>query len=400
MRILFANKFFWPSGGSERVMFQERRCVLDAGGEVADFSMRDPRNLPSPTADHFVSHVDYNATGGPLRSLRTALSFIHNTEAMRKARDLAEAFRPDIVHLHNIYHQLTPSIIRPFKRAGSKVVLTLHDYKLACPAYLMLDKNGRICDICAGNRFHRAAATRCQGSLARSLLLSAEAIWHAWRGSYDLVDAFLAPSRYMGNAVAGRIGPERLKIIPNGVDTGYFAPTWEDRGYALYLGRLSREKGLDTLLDAQAGMTDPPPLAVAGGGPLAERVAASPGVDALGVLEGDALRRALAGAAFVAVPSRWRENCPMSVLEAMAMGKPVVASRLGGLPELVEHGVTGLLFEPGDTEGLARCMARLSGDATLRRTMGEAARQRAENKFSLARHCRELLNIYHGLLAA
>ncbi len=399
MKILLANKFFHLNGGSETVFFQERKFLQKQGHTVIDFSMEDERNLPSPFADYFVPNTSYAATGGAVEKFKQAVSFIHSSVAIRKLESLLVRKKPEIAHLHNIYHQLTPSIIPLLQRHGVKVVLTLHDCKLVCPGYLALH-NERICNACAGGKFSRAFWVNCRNSRMQSLLLSAEAIFHKWRSSYDGVDLFLAPSRFLAELTKQRIPVNKIRVLHNGIDTALFTPTYHDKGYCLYFGRLSKEKGVLTLLEAHAKMKTPFPLKIVGTGPLSEELQHKyPDVEFTGYQSGQQFTDSITGAAFVVVPSEWYENCSMVVLEAMAHGKPVIGSRTGGIPEQIEDGKTGLLFEMGNANELAEKMDDLAADAELRKTMGLAARKKLEKEYSLAEHNRRLLTIYFELLA-
>lgn len=398
MKVLLANKFFFRNGGSEVVMFQERDFLRREGHEVVDFSMQDERNFASDHAPYFVGRQDYRG-GGRLGRLKSALAFVHSPEAVRRIGALIDATRPDLVHCHNIYHQLTPSIIGAAKARGVPVALTLHDYKPVCPAYTRL-RGGQPCSDCLGGDFGNVLRQRCaEGSLGKSALLYAEAAVQRRLGNYEKVDRFIAPSRFMADSVAHRIPAERVALLYNGVDIPNALDGSRDGGYALFLGRLSHEKGVETLLRVHAAAGGHWPLVVAGSGPLLDDMKAQYArATFAGHLAGDKLRQALAGAAVVVVPSEWYENCPMSVLEAMAQGKPVVGSRMGGIPELVAEGETGLLFEAGNVVELGACLDRLMGDPALRRRMGQAARARAEREFSLERHNAGLLAIYAGML--
>lgn len=396
MRILLANKFFFRNGGSEVVMFQERDFLQRTGHEVVDFSMQDPRNLQSPNASCFVSPQDYRG-GGILQKLKSAAAFVNSGEAVRKIGELIDSVRPDLVHCHNIYHQLTPSIIGAAKARGVPVVLTLHDYKPVCPAYTRLHDN-KPCSDCLDGDFSNVLRHRCaDGSLGKSALLYAEALTQRRLGNYEKVDRYIAPSRFMAESIAHRIPAERVALLYNGVDLPQACDA--DEGYILYLGRLSREKGIETLLQAHAASRSHWPLKVVGTGPLHDdMVRRFPQAQFVGHLSGEALWQAVANAAVVVVPSEWYENCPMSVLEAMAYGRPVVGSRMGGIPELVADGETGLLFDAGDAESLASALSRLMDDPGLRRAMGKQARARAEEHFSLDAHNRGLLGIYESVL--
>lgn len=399
MKILFVNKFFHLNGGSESVFFQERTYLADRGHAVIDFSMQDSRNLASHYADYFVHNVNYSACRGLLGKLHAARSFIHSSEAVRQVERLVIEEHPVIAHLHNIYHQLTPSIIPVLKKHGVKVVLTLHDGKLACPSYLMLNR-GKPCLKCAGKHFHLPFTSNCQQSRVAGALLSLEAYYHAWKKSYDGVDAFIVPSQFLGDVVAPRIGRDRTHLLRNGIDHTAFEPSSIDNGYVLYVGRLSAEKGVGTLLKAHAAMKHPVPLVIVGTGPMEEslRAQASSFVTFAGYCSGNSLWSKIREASCLVVPSEWYENAPMTVLEGMAFAKPVVASRIGGIPEQVVHGETGLLFTPGDVNELAGALDSLMANADGRKTMGLAGRARLEREFTLEMHNQKLLSLYESLL--
>jgi glycosyltransferase involved in cell wall biosynthesis len=399
--VILANKFFFLNGGSETVYFQERDLLKKAGVEVVDFAMQDDRNAPSPYAEFFVKNRNYRGDGGGLRaSIGAGLSLVHSAEAVRQIGALIDHERPDILHCHNIYHQITPSIMRAAKRKGVRVVLTLHDSKVICPINTRL-RDGKACSDCQTGAFGNVVRHRCaDGSLSRSALLLAEAMVHLHLGSYEHVDKVIAPSRFMADAVSRwRFAPERVSVIYNGVDPTQFSVREENQGYLLYLGRLTPEKGLETLGRAQRGSSTR--IKVAGVGPYEATLRRDfPDLELVGHQSGDALQSLMAGAAALVMPSECHENCPMAVLEAMVAGKPVIGSRMGGIPELVDDGTTGMLFDAGDVDGLQRCMTTLLADPGKVVSMGRAARRRIEQEFSLAQHGAALLALYRSLVAS
>lgn len=397
--IMFANKFFFLNGGSERVFFQDRDFLLRNGTKVVDFSMKDPRNFPSDCANYFVSNIDYYSTRGVLNKIKQGVKFVRSAEAINKLQGLIENEKPDIAHLHNIYHQLTPSIISVLKRNGVRVVLTLHDGKLICPSYLMLAK-GKVCTTCEGRSFWRPLVTNCVGSRRQEVLLMLEAYWHKWARSYEYVDIFLSPSRFLAKLVSQRIPESKIRVLHNGIDLDAYSSGSSDHAYALYFGRLSREKGIETLLKTHSMLGNEMPLKVVGAGPLEKGLRERyPNAEFLGYQAGDVLKETIANSAFVVVPSEWYENCSMVVLEAMAMGKSVIGSRIGGIPEQIDEGKTGFLFEMGNVGELAAKMKALFQYPDMRRTMGMAARKKAEQEYSLDAHCTTLLKIYKELLS-
>jgi glycosyltransferase involved in cell wall biosynthesis len=397
LKILFANKFFYPKGGAETVMFDEIDLMRKRAIDVVEFSMSDPRNRPSQYASYFVSPKDYRSTSRA-RRLKSALSFIHSREAVDKISSLIRDQKPDVLHCHNIYHQLTPSIINAASRAKIPIVLTLHDYKVICPVYTRLS-NGKVCTKCSDGRYQALLSQRCaDGSIGRSGLLWAEARFHAAAGSYRRVDRFIAPSRFMRDAVVPLLGESRVVYIPNGVDTRRIEASRQDEGFVLYLGRLSPEKGVETLLRAHAADNAEWRLVVAGSGPLLGHLQPQfPLAEFTGHLTGADLEAKLREASIIVVPSEWHENNPLSVLEAMAHAKPIVASDIGGIPELVRHGQTGLLFEPKNTRQLSDRIRTMLSDHDLRRKFGDEARKIAEAEYSLERHGSALLSLYENL---
>jgi len=400
LKILFANKFFFLNGGSEAVMFNEMELMKKYKLDVIEFSMHDPRNFPSKYGSYFVSQKGYRSSSRN-EKLKSALSLIHSREAVKQVTKLIRDEKPDLLHCHNIYHQLTPSIINVAARLKTPVVLTLHDYKPVCPVYTQLWK-GEVCTKCSEGRFESLLTQRCaDGSLGRSALLWAEARYHAAAGSYQRVDKFIAPSRFMRDAVVGRFGKDKVVHIANGIDSSRIEVSGQDEGFVLYLGRLSAEKGVETLLRTHAADNGAWRLVVAGTGPLLEDFQSRfPLAEFTGHLAGKALEARLREASVVVVPSEWHENSPLSILEAMAHAKPIVASRIGGIPELVRDGETGFLFEPKNTQELSSRIRMLLGDSDLRTKFGREARRIVETEHSLKRHGAELLSLYESLTVA
>jgi glycosyltransferase involved in cell wall biosynthesis len=295
---------------------------------------------------------------------------------------------------------LTTAVIDECSDRGIPSVITLHDYKLACPSYVMMSR-GRVCDRCVTGAFYQCAVRRChKASLPVSLVSTIESYFNRFFRKYLNVNLFIAPSRFLAELmIRGGIPADRVRVVPNGIDCDRIAPCdGNDDGYGLYLGRLSPEKGLRTLL--RAAVRAKLRLRVVGDGPERASLerdvleAGWAGITFEGRRAGVELDAALRGASFVVIPSEWYENAPMSVLESMAWGKPVIASQIGGIPELVADQETGLLFEPGNHHALADAMHALAVDSGLRRAMGRAARRRVEDRFSLEEHCRRLLRVY------
>ncbi|MDP6528319.1 MAG: glycosyltransferase [Gemmatimonadota bacterium] len=397
MRILLVNKFFYAKGGAERVLFDLLEEYEHAGHETVHFSMQHSRNRPSPWAEFFVEEVDYESVG-LLGSVRGALRAVHHRKAAARIADLCRSARPTVAHVHNFHHQLSPSILDALRGAGVPVVHTVHDYKLACPNYLLYT-NGDVCERCAPGSYFPAVRHRCvRSSLTASVVAWGEMMRAHRTGSVrDGVAAFACPSRFMAEKIHGAGYPrDRIQVVPNGVDPSAFVPASAPGEGFLYAGRLSREKGLDTLLRAvsRSGVS----LTIAGTGPEEDRLRASAAANGLDVhftgrLTRDDLVARMRASRAVVLPSEWYENGPVSVLEAFASGVGVIGADTGGIPEMVRPHKTGLLFPPGDSDALAESMSALESDPDLAFEMGRNARCVVEEEFSLGRQVRTMLDL-------
>jgi glycosyltransferase involved in cell wall biosynthesis len=404
MTILLANKFHFLKGGSERYYFDLARSLEAAGHRVVPFAMRHASNEPTPYARHFVSEVSFEGDGRPRERLRRAARVLYSVEARSRMARLVEEERPDVAHLHNIAHQLSPSILEALSVRGVPIVQTLHDYKLACPTYLFL-AHGRPCERCIGGRFHHAARLRCnRDSFVASLVNTVEMYLHAMLGTYDRVDRFLCPSRFLLDKMreAG-IEERRLVHMPYFVFASDYRPSPIKSGHAVYLGRLSREKGLVTLLRAVALAPNVRLVVLGDGGmrPELESLATALGIGSrvtfAGMKFGEEMHALVRDARFTVIPSEWYENLPYAALESFALGTAAVASRIGGLPELVRDGETGLTFAPGDASALAEAMEALWNDPAASAVMGRNARDLIEREYDAPAHLERILALYAGL---
>jgi glycosyltransferase involved in cell wall biosynthesis len=405
LRVLQVNKYHYLKGGAERYYFELSRMLEERGHDVVPFSMQDPENQPTEYAEFFVSPSDFDRRVRFADRLGAAVRVVYSVEARRKIEALVDRVRPDVAHLHNIAHQLSPSILYGLKAKGVPVVQTLHDYKLVCPNYQMF-VGGEVCERCRGGRYYRAVVHRCMhGSTAKSLNVCVEAYLHAALGTYRrLVDLFVAPSRsIMDRMIAHGVAPSRIVHVPHAIALEGYEPSYESGAHAAYVGRLADGKGVDVVLRAAARVRGVR-FVIAGTGPLADELtarAANMGLDNvefLGYVTGDALRAAFSGAFCVIMPSECLENSPITVFESFAFGKPVVGASIGGIPELIVEGETGLLFDPGDDAGLAESVEALAGDRRRAAEMGRAARARLERAHSPEVHCRRILGIYERVI--
>lgn len=405
MTVLLANKFHFLKGGAERYYLDLGELLARNGERVVHLSMRHPANLPAGVDDRFVREVDYRGRMGLSARVGHALRSISNAEAADAARGIVRAVRPDVAHLHNVYHQLSLSVVRALDAEGVPIVQTLHDYKLVCPAYLLLT-HGEICERCRGGRYSEAVRHRCLlDSRAASLVGAFEAYLHRWIRTYEKIRLFLCPSMFMLEKVASfGVARERLVHLPYFLPLDRYTPAGDRGDYYVYAGRLSREKGIATLLEAHARLGGRrPALRVLGDGPLRpalEARRAELGLDDVhfeGHQSLPALEEIIGRARFVVVPSEWYENYPYAILEAFALARPVVGARMGGIPELVRDGETGWTAPAGDAEGLSQAIAAMLGDPAKADAMGRAARAWVGEHLAPEPHLARIREIYAGV---
>ena len=319
-----------------------------------------------------------------------------NTTEPWNMMELIQAESPDIAHVHNVFPQLTPSVLNACKRAGVPVVLHCHDYRLTCPVTSHLH-DLKVCDRCRGGREYWCALNNCRGDIPESVAYAIRhAVVRAFRLVTDNVTLFVVLSEFAKHHLVNRgFREEQIVVLRNPVLLPESAVDPSGGEYAAFVGRLVPEKGTDTLLAAAAWLPELP-IRLAGSGPLMPRlVKSAPGnVTFAGHLNRENLVQFYKKARFLVIPSRWFEMCPLVISEGMSYGLPVVASRIGGLPELVEEHVTGLLFEPGNSEDLASKMELLWKNPQLCRQMGKAGRQKAFLEYSEELYYKRLMAIY------
>lgn len=389
MRVLQVSHNHHIVGGSDRVFFATSELLKQAGHEVVPFCLSSPKDLPSQWSGYFPRGAD-SAHPHP----RDIGRYFYNREARKSLERLLDCTGTiDVAHLHIYHGKLTPAILPVLKARRIPIVQTLHEYKLACPVYT-LQRQGKNCDACVEGSLLNSIRFRCKdGSALRSAIMAAEMASSRLAGDVRLVDRFICVSDFQ-KAIMTRAGlpQDKLATLHNFVDAG---PVHEGHdGYLLYAGRIEALKGLQTLMSAVEG-TDRR-LLIAGDGAwvpdLRQRIRNQPQITYLGFQSGAALAELIRRAKAVVVPSEWYENCPMSVLEAKAHGRPVVASAIGGIPELVRDGLDGFLFGPGQRDDLIRALDRL--DHADHALLSQKARQDSEHRFSGRVHLARLMDVY------
>ena len=400
--LLSINNYYYPRGGAEVVFLRHNSMLNDAGFRVVPFAMNHRMNVGGAERSEFVSELEYSGeSDGVLTKVRKGLKAVYSFEARSKLARLIDHSAPDVCHAHNVYHHLSPSILGLVRARGIPLVMTLHDLKIACPAYSMLSHDG-VCERCRNGRLYQVVTHRCmKGSLALSALVMVESYLHRLLGSYlRNVDRFLVPSRfYLHKLVEWGFPSERFEYVPNFVSADSFEACYAPGTRFVYFGRLSREKGIATLIRAAAEANVG--VDVIGAGPAEPelRALASGGdVRFLGFMTGAKLNAAVSSARAVVVPSELYENAPLVVLEAAALGKPLIVARIGGLPELVVENESGWSFVSRSVGELAATLRRVAAlpDADVA-AAGMAARRHVEHEFSPRSYLDRIRGVYSRL---
>lgn len=425
MKIVLVNKFHYLKGGSETYYFGLAEGLKALGHEVHFFAMEGPENVPCGDSDFFVSAKDYNGPTSLPQKISAAASLIYSKEARDKFQALCERVQPDVVHMNLVHRQITLSILdAPYlKQHRTPILFTSHDYILVCPGYLMLDGVGNVCDDCLGGHFINCLKRKCvKGSTAKSAMGMLEAEYLKVRGSYSKIDRIIAPSAFMEKElVDGGFPAEQVlcmqnfakqEILNNAADDA--DKTDRDDPFLLYFGRLSKEKGVDVLVDAFIkaipGLPSGLRLVVAGDGPerngIEEKIAtagldSSNRIELVGFQSGLAMQRYAERASLAIASSRCRENMPYSIVEAFALGTPVIGTNIGGIPELVEEGRTGLLCDPDDVDSLSQAMLRgtaLIQDRDAYAAMQTNCRSYVLERCSQEKYMKDLTALYQELI--
>ena len=325
---------------------------------------------------------------------------VYNVSAYREMRRLIEKDRPDLVHVHSVYPMFSPSILVACRRKNVPVVMTVHSHNLTCPTWYHLYK-GSVCEDCVGGHEYRCVIKNCRNNILESSAYALRSsVARRFRLFHDNVNVLIALTPFAkAKLLQAGFREDQVAVVPNPGPVREAAADPSAGKYVAFAGRISSEKGIDTLLSAAAQMPDVP-FKVAGDGPaLLEMKGKAPrNVDFVGRLGSDELNEFYARSRILVMPSVWFEQFPMVVLEAMARALPVIGSRIGGLPEIIEEGLTGSLFEPGNPEDLVRQVRRLWENPQLCRQMGIAGRQKVMREYNEDAYFHNLMAVYQAAI--
>lgn len=406
--ILQVNKFHYIRGGAERYYFNVSDLLKEKGHKVVHFSMKDDKNEASEFSRYFIKNINISQPSFSWGGFKKAFKIIYSFESKKNITRLIKDTKPNIAHIHNVYHQISPSILPVLKKYNIPVVMSLHDYKLISPNYKFLCEE-RICEH-KGNYYQEILHKSVKDSYAASALCVLEARIHRWLNIYNAnIDLFLAPSEFIKNKfIEYGFNEDKIKVLPYALNIRDYGNQNTNKlkaseKYILYFGRLSKEKGIGVLIEAMKNVRNRITLKIVGEGPLLETIQSRvkkesiSNIEFIGFQSGDALKKIIRESALVVVPSIWYENSPLVIYEAMALGKVVVGSRIGGIAELIKENKTGLLFDPNEYRELATKIDYLLDNEDILLKMEEESKNASE-QFGFDAHYDEIMKIYSELL--
>lgn len=394
MRILQINNYGYVRGGSDRYFVDIGALLSRAGHDVNYFVPKSSKNV----VDNELAVEGFNIESPSISDLPR---YFYSFSMRDAAQKVMRSFRPDIVHLHIFYGQITPSVLDVFGE-DVPIVQTVHEYKLICPV-ASATRDGRPCEDCGAGAYWRAAWHRCnRHSLARSVVSAGEAYLERALRVRKKIDHFIAVSDFVAKRLESN-GFQRadVSVLHNFVREEAFGEPDRSRGYFLYSGRLEEIKGVSTLLQAVSRVPSAQLIIAGDGGgrgafeELVKQLGISDRVRFVGFQPQENLRELIRGSLCCVVPSEWNEPFGLVIIESFALGKPVIASRIGGMTEIVEDGEDGLLFTAGDASELAARIEWVMSNPDLVAEMGCAGQRKARTNFSAERHLAGLMNIYH-----
>ncbi|HCU70993.1 MAG TPA: hypothetical protein DIC35_04590 [Candidatus Moranbacteria bacterium] len=368
MKILEVNKFNYVQGGADKHFLDLVNLLKVKGNEVAVFSMENPKNEFSPWKKYFVSYVGYGKNDSWQEKLIGAFRMFYSFEAKRKIKKMLDDFQPDIVHIHNIYHQISPSILGEIKKRKIPIVMTVHDYKLICPNYL-LQCNGNTWDESGKNKYMDFVRHKCfKNSYLKSLLVCLEFCWHKYCNSYDKnIDRYIVPSQFTKTKlIAAGFRRDKIEILPLFIREPDYCEMFKieiKEKFAIHFGRLSKEKGVDRLIEIFKNFPEIK-LYLAGNIEGDLEIPDLPNIKHIGFLKQIELERYVKNSLFVVSPSRLPETFGLIALEAIKNGKPFIGFQSGAFSEIIEDDREGYLCQ--NEQEMHERIALLSRDEGLR----------------------------------
>lgn len=401
MKVLLVHVVHIPTGGADKVYFNTGNLLEHSGHSVIYFSHKNIKNVRCDQEKYFVDAPS---------KMKSVLHTFYNWQAAKRIETLICDEKPEIAHLHSFWGGLTPSILKVLRRYNIPIVHTVHDYNLVCPVTTSLDRFGNICESCQGKYFYKCIVKRCfKGSIVKSFVMATSLYFR--RRFFDplkLIDGFIFPSAFIYNKheqyMPGLRNSNKIKLYNFNPVTATFNTNNYGRKYFLYLGRLSYEKGLLTLIKAFTRMKDIR-LIIAGSGPLEKLLKketknyGADNIEFIGFKAGHELNTIVSQASFNIVPSEWWENNPMSIIESYSSGVPVIGANVGGIPEIIEDGITGFLFDMKSVDHLIRVILKANSLSTNEyKKMSEQAVSFALKHFDKEKNVSQLVEYYKQMI--
>ena len=400
MKILMVNKFLYSRGGCENYMLYLADHLTKLGHEIEFFGMYDENNTVGNSAGLYTQNMDFHSNG--VARFLYPFKIIYSFEAKKKIMQVIDDFQPDIVHMNNINFQLTPSMIYGIKKKGIPVVQTVHDYQMICPNHLLynFDKN-EICEQCLKGSYKGCIKNKCiHDSRVKSIIGAIEARLYSLLRTYKKVDLYISPSYFLEQKLlsAKELYRGKTTTIHNFINKEQFSCRESNiENYIAFAGRLSKEKGVELLAET-AKLLPQYTFMVAGDGPDKHLLENIENVKLVGFLSGQNLIDFIAKAKVLAVPSIWYENCPLSILEAQCMGVPVITMNHGGMAELVEDGVTGILVKESTPQAFASGLQRALASDEYCNSLRENCKNAREHILSVEEYAKILVEEYQKLI--
>jgi len=405
MKILQINKFFFLKGGSERYFFDLSELLSEKKHKVIVWSTQHSKNFSFPGLKDFIQFSDFSKYEGFLKDFKKVRRIFWNKEAAKKLERIIKREKPDIAHLHNFMSHFSPSIIFTLKKYNIPIVMTLHDYKLFCPNYQLFSKK-KVCFDCLEKRnFNSCLSKKCiKDSYIKSLIGYLEA-----KSQKDIlkitekIDVFLAPSRFMEKkAIQAGIPAKKIIHLPYFVSKDKKqSSSSKENPYLLYFGRLNQEKGINLLIKSFVEVSkdfSKWKLKIIGNGPEKEKLKnlakKCNQIEFLGYKKSDELKKLISNTYLTILPSIWPDNFPFSILESLSLAKPVLASRVGGIPELVKDKKTGLLFKSNNQKNLTDKIIWAINNKKEIKKIGKNAQKEILSKYNSDNHYNKLIKIY------
>jgi glycosyltransferase involved in cell wall biosynthesis len=402
LKILQINNQHFIKGGAHRVYFETGKLLEENGHEVYYFSQKSKQNLENKFSEFWPEENNYRHLSfiGKTLSIK---HFVYNKDAFNKLSEFIDYFKPDIAHVHLYMGGLTSSILQALKYKNVPIIHSAHDYRLICPSYLMIDAKNNICERCKGNKYYNCILQKCsENNIFQSTVLCADAYYRKlFINPIDLIDRFIFVSEFQLNKHLEFNNNFRKKsnVLYNFIKDFSDNNLKTKKGdYILFVGRLSKEKGIDILIEASKKLNLK--LKIAGSGPLLNYFKNDRNIEFLGYKNKEDIIDLIIHSKFLVIPSICYENNPMTVIEAFSLGKPVIGSRIGGIPELINDGENGFLFEAGNVEDLQNVIEKANSlEDNMYFKMSDNAWKFASDNFDSKKYYHSLMKIYKDVIS-